>query len=173
MEGEAVREIMGPICPPNAQGHNTSRRTSYVSCVEMFAMTLLPSLSVHGAWTLVKDACGWAAVDVAGHLGDVSLHNISLLASMQPTNIQEAIMATSAGAVGRTKLRLVYVAACCKFGLDPIDVGAPLGDARLGPIQLRPAGLFELGPFDLGLFELGQFDLGNGPFFRLRPEKSL
>ena len=45
---------------------------------------------------------------------------------MQPTDIQEAIMATSAGAVGRTKLRLVYAAARWKFGLDPIDVGAPL-----------------------------------------------
>ena len=90
----------------------------------MFATTLLPSLNVHGAWTSVKDVCGWLWEQFAGHLGDVSLQNISLLASMQPTGIQEAIMATSAGAVGRTKLRLVYAAARCKFGLDPIDVGA-------------------------------------------------
>ena len=54
-----------------------SIRTSWVSCVEMFATTLLPSLSVHGAWTSVKDVCGWAVVDdalweqFAGHLGDV------------------------------------------------------------------------------------------------------
>ena len=98
----------------------------------MFATTLLPSLSVHGGRASVKDVCGWAAVDdalweqFAGHLGDVSLQNISLLASMQPADIQEAIMATSTGAVGRTKLRLVYATARYKFGLDPIDVGAPL-----------------------------------------------
>ena len=45
----------------------------------MFATTLLPSLSVLGAWASVKDVCAWAAVDdalweqFAGHLGDVSL----------------------------------------------------------------------------------------------------
>ena len=66
---------------------------------EVFSTTLLPSLSVHGS-------CGWAAVDgalweqFAGHLGDdASLQNIGLLASMQPADIQEAIMATTTGAV--------------------------------------------------------------------------
>ena len=65
-------------------------------------------LSVHGSWATV----GWGAVDdavweqFAGRLGDASLQNISLLASTQPADIQEAIMATSTGAVGRTKLRL-------------------------------------------------------------------
>ena len=54
-----------------------------------------------------------------------TLQNLSLLASMQPGDITEAIEASATGAVGRTKLRLVYAAARLKFDLDPIDVGAP------------------------------------------------
>ena len=42
------------------------------------------------------------------------------------SDIQEAITATGTSAVGRTKLRLVYATARYKFGLDPVDVGAPL-----------------------------------------------
>ena len=55
----------------------------------------------------------------AGALGDASLQNLSLFASMQPADIKEAIEATTTGVVGRTKLRLVCAAARLKFDLDP------------------------------------------------------
>ena len=67
----------------------------------MFRATLLPSASVYGSWTTVKDVCLWAALDdemwnvFAGALGDASLQNLSLLASIQPADIKEAIEATT------------------------------------------------------------------------------
>ena len=97
----------------------------------MFRATLLPSASVYGKWTSVKDVCVWEAVDdelwnqFAGALGDASLQNLS---------IEEAIEATASGAVGRTKLRLVYAATRLKFDLDPIDVGAPPPTAAAEPV---------------------------------------
>ena len=61
----------------------------------------------------MKDVCVWAAVDdemwnvFAGALGDASLQNLSLLASMQLADIN---------------------ALCTRLlDLDPIDVGAPPG----------------------------------------------
>ena len=41
----------------------------------------------------------------AGALGDTSLQNLNLLASMQQADIKEAIEATTTGEVGRTKQR--------------------------------------------------------------------
>ena len=106
-------------------------------CYEMFPTTLLPSLNVHGSWAIVKDICLLAAVDdelweqFAGSWWDAALQNISLLASMQPSDIQEAITAMGASAVGRTRLRMVHATAWYKFGLDPIDVRAPQPSALL------------------------------------------
>ena len=83
----------------------------------MFHASLLPSLSVYGSWTTMKDVCSWAAVDddlwvkFAEQLGDASLQNISLVAAVQPTDIKEAVEAAITGVVARTKLRLVYAAA--------------------------------------------------------------
>ena len=62
------------------------------------------------------------------------------MASMQPSDIQEAITATGTSAVGRTKLRLVYATARYKFGLDPIDVGAPLPSVVLEQKTTVPRG---------------------------------
>ena len=113
----------------------------------MFRATLLPSASVYGTWTSVKDVCVWAAVDdemwnqFAGALGDASLQILSLLASMQPGDIKEAIEASASGAVGRTKLRLVYAAARLKFDSDPIDVGAPTPTVAAEPaVVVGPRG---------------------------------
>ena len=113
----------------------------------MFRATLLPSASVYGTWTSVKDVCVWAAVDdemwnqFAGALRDASLQNLSLLASMQPGDIKEAIEASASGAVGRTKLRLVYAAARLKFDSDPIDVGAPTPTVATEPaVVVGPRG---------------------------------
>ena len=99
--------------------------------VRMFRATLLPSASVYGSWSTMLDVCAWAAVDdemwlqFAGKLGDTSLQNISLVAALHPADVKEAIEAATPGVVARTKLRLVCAAARLKFGLDPVDVGAP------------------------------------------------
>ena len=74
--------------------------------VAMFHASLLPSLSVYGSWTTMKDVCAWAAVNDERW----SLQNISLVAAVQPTDIKEAIEAAITGVVARTKLRLVYAA---------------------------------------------------------------
>ena len=113
----------------------------------MFRATLLPYASVYGSSKTVKDVCVWGAVDdemwnvFAGAQGDASLQNLSLLASMQPADIEEAIEATTTGAVGRTKLRLVYAAARLKFDLDPIDVGAPPPTVPVEPVVGAPRGV--------------------------------
>ena len=110
--------------------------------VPMFHVSLLPSLSVYGSSTTMKDVCTWAAVSdemwvqFAEQLGDASLQNISLVAAMQPDDIKEAI----AGVVARTKLRLVYADARLKFGLDPVDVGARLPAAPAEPVCVGPRG---------------------------------
>ena len=94
----------------------------------------------------MKDVCAWAAVSdemwvqFAEQLGDASLQNISLVAAMQPDDIKEAIEAAITGVVARTKLRLVYAAARLKFGLDPVDVGAPLPAAPAEPVCVGPRG---------------------------------
>ena len=51
---------------------------------------MLPLLSVHGAWASVKDVWLGSCGQFVGHFGDVSLQNISLLASMQPGSWQRS-----------------------------------------------------------------------------------
>ena len=104
--------------------------SAHCSCwVDKMFTTLQPSLNIHRfrgqRWTT---RCGNSSPNLWGYS---SAENISLLASMQPSDIQEAIIATGTSAVGRTKLRLVYASARYKFGLDPVDVGAPPPSAVL------------------------------------------
>ena len=73
-------------------------------------------------------------------MGDASLQNISLVSAMQPDDIKEAIEAAITGIVARTKLRFVHAAARLKFGLDPVDVGAPLPAAPAEPVCVGPRG---------------------------------
>ena len=62
----------------------------------------------------------------AKNLGGESLDNMSLLAALQPADIKEAIEATQGNPISRTKLRLVFAVARMMFGMDPVDVGAPV-----------------------------------------------
>ena len=86
--------------------------------------TVLPSQGVHCGWTTVKDLCTWASVDdvmwgqFARHLQDASLQN-SLLAAFHPRSLEEAVEAVGTGAIGRTKLRLLYALAGTMFDLEP------------------------------------------------------
>ena len=112
-----------------------------------FSQFRLRPISTSASWpksnwrrSRASSVCVWAAVDdeiwnqFAGGLGDVSLQNLSLFASMQPGDIKEAIEATALGVVGRTKLRLVHAATRLKFDLDPIDVGAPSPTVAAEPV---------------------------------------
>ena len=100
----------------------------------MFRASVLPTQSVFGAWSTLKEVCSWAGVDeaswarFAGQLGDSSLQNISLLASLQPMDVKEACEAASDNPIGRTKLRMVYAVARLKF-----DMEAPVSDPKARP----------------------------------------
>ena len=56
---------------------------------------------------------------------------MSLMAAVQPSDIEEAVEATQGTPITRTELRLVFAAARVMFELDHIDDGAP-------PIQSQP-----------------------------------
>ena len=95
----------------------------------MFRASLLPSQSLYGSWTSIQDIRSWAAIEdsvwvqFAKCLGDESLDNVSMLASMLPSDIKEATEATQTNPIARTKLRLIYAVARVMYEVDP--VGAP------------------------------------------------
>ena len=73
----------------------------------MFRALLLPSQSLHGSWTSFQDIRSWAAIEdsvwvqFAKCLGDESLDNVSMLASMLPSDIKEATEATQTNPIVR------------------------------------------------------------------------
>ena len=71
-------------------------------------------------------------VQFAKCLGDESLDNVSMLASMLPSDIKEATEATQTNPIARTKLRLIYAVARVMYEMDPVDVGAPPVAASVG-----------------------------------------
>ena len=97
----------------------------------MFSASLLPSQSVYGSWSSLKEVRSWAAVDnslwsqFAKTLGDEALDNVSLLAALQPADIKEAVEAVQGSPIVRTKLRMIFAVARVMYGLSPVDVGAP------------------------------------------------
>ena len=99
--------------------------------IAMFRAPVLSTQCVFGACATLKEVCNWVGVDdstgtqFAGQLGDESLQNISLLASLQPMDVKQACKAVSATPIGRWKLRMVYAVARLKFDMDPIDFGTP------------------------------------------------
>ena len=98
----------------------------------MFSASLLPSQSVYGSWSSLKEVRSWAAVDellwlqFAKALGDEALDNVSLLAALQPADIKEAVEVVQGSPIARTKLRMIFAIARVMFGLSPVEVGAPL-----------------------------------------------
>ena len=70
-------------------------------------------------------------------MGDESLQNISLLASLQSMDVKQACEALSATPIGRTKRRVVHAVARLKFDMDPIYVGAPAPEVPVAEAKSR------------------------------------
>ena len=122
------------------------------SFTEMCSALLLPSQSVYGSWSSLKEVRSWAAVDeslwsqFAKALGDDALDNVSLLAALQPTDVKEAIEAVQGSPIARSKLRMNFAVARVMFWLSPVVVGAPsvpvaASEAKAGKVSRSEGGL--------------------------------